>query len=92
MNGAQGRKPVSGRPSQESVGYVPFARRSNEATQGTAQLESQIRVPSPKGKVIFEGYRKDILNNFQEENPRWNPVRILRQMVAQLAMKLTASR
>jgi hypothetical protein len=84
MNGAQGRKPASGRPSQESVGYVPFARKSNEGTQGKAQLESQIRMPSPKGKVIFEGYRKDILNNFEGENPRWNPVRILRRMAVQL--------
>lgn len=91
MNGIQGRKLVPGRPSQESVRYVPFAR-SNEGAQGTAQLESQIRVPSPKGKVIFEGYRKDILNNFEGETPRWNPVRILRRMAVQLVMKLTASR
>ena len=32
-------------------------------------------MPSPNGRVIFEGYRKDILNNFEGEKPRFNPVR-----------------
>jgi len=29
----------------------------------------------PNGKVILEGYRQDILNGFEQDKPRYNPVR-----------------
>ena len=32
---------------------------------------SIVRIP---GKTLVEGYRKDILNGFEKENPRYNPV------------------
>jgi hypothetical protein len=30
--------------------------------------------PSPSGKTLVEGYRKDILTGFEKEHPRYNPV------------------
>jgi hypothetical protein len=33
-------------------------------------------VVTPTGKALVEGYRKDILNGFEREKPRYNPVRV----------------
>ena len=30
--------------------------------------------PGMNGKVLVDGYRKDMLNGFSRENPRFNPV------------------
>lgn len=30
--------------------------------------------PSPNGKTLVEGYRKDILTGFEQDPPRFNPV------------------
>ncbi|KAF4984667.1 hypothetical protein FZEAL_183 [Fusarium zealandicum] len=30
--------------------------------------------PSPSGKTLVEGYRKDILDGFEKEHPRYNPM------------------
>lgn len=32
---------------------------------------------APAGKVLMEGYRKDILSDFEKDRPRYNPVRTL---------------
>ena len=32
------------------------------------------------GKTLVEGYRKDIVNGFEKEKPRYNPVRIANPM------------
>lgn len=34
------------------------------------------RAPGPSGKVLVEGYRKDVVSNFEREPPRYNPVRL----------------
>jgi hypothetical protein len=77
MNGMQSRKLVPGRQSEDSnvSGYGSYPARSLDSTQGTSQSGSRTQLPSPNGRVIFEGYRKDIINNFEGEKPRFNPVR-----------------
>ncbi len=30
----------------------------------------------PSGRAMMEGYRKDIVNGFEKEKPRYNPVRL----------------
>jgi hypothetical protein len=70
----QGQRPAPGRPSQESFGYGPYARGSVELAKEASRRESQGRLPVPPDNVLFDGYRKDILNEFQGEQPRWNPV------------------
>ncbi len=76
MNGVQTRKPLPQRPSEDMTtgGYGPYPTRSQEMVKGTAQLESRTQLPQPNGRVILEGYRKDIINNFEGEKPRFNPV------------------
>lgn len=32
--------------------------------------------PSPTGKTLVEGYRKDIITGFERDHPRFNPVRL----------------
>lgn len=77
MNGMQSRKPVLARQSEDSntSGYGSYPTRSQDSTRGTSQSGSRTQLPSPNGRVIFEGYRKDIINNFEGEKPRFNPVR-----------------
>ncbi len=36
----------------------------------------------PSGRAMVEGYRKDILNGFEKEQPRYNPVRCSRALPA----------
>jgi len=76
MNGVQSRKPVPQKQSADSntSGYGPYPTRSQDFVRGGAQMESRTQLPTPNGRVIFEGYRKDIINNFEGEKPRFNPV------------------
>jgi hypothetical protein len=77
MNGTQSRKPVPARGrsgDSNTSGYGSYPTRSQDPTQGSWQSGSRAQLPSPNGRVIFEGYRKDILNNFEGEKPRFNPV------------------
>jgi hypothetical protein len=76
MNGIQNRKPVPSRQSGDSntSGYGSYPARSQDSTRVASQSGSRAQLPSPNGRVIFEGYRKDIINNFEGEKPRFNPV------------------
>lgn len=40
-----------------------------------ASLLSPTQGVGPGGRQIMEGYRKDIMNGFAQEQPRYNPVR-----------------
>lgn len=39
-----------------------------------SQYGDSLSTPSGYGKAAMEGYRKDILNGFEKEAPRLNPV------------------
>lgn len=41
---------------------------------GQSRLSPTAPSPTPSGKFIIEGYRKDIVNGFEKEHPRFNPV------------------
>jgi hypothetical protein len=74
------RKALPSRPSQDS-GYGQMRQsppRSNgSSVSGFAppQLKMQTQTQFLNGKTLLEGYRKDIITNFEEERPRYNPVR-----------------
>jgi len=72
MNGATTRKEI-GSPGRES-------ERGGEGGNGYDQSPSRLPAPlamgvEPTGKVLVEGYRKDMLNGFEGEKPLYNPVR-----------------
>lgn len=80
MNPASQRKPLPSRPSQDlgyGAGYGGQNRYGNENTNpksyGSAKPKSG-RPLEPNGRIILEGYRKDIVNGFEGEKPRYNPV------------------
>ena len=79
MNGANSRKHVPPRQSDDlqTAGYAPYERRSDEHAHSAGQMESHIQLAPPDGRMVFEGYRKDIINNFEGDKPRHNPVCIL---------------
>lgn len=47
-----------------------------------ASLLSPTQGVGPGGRQIMEGYRKDIMNGFAQDQPRYNPVRTLQERVA----------
>ncbi|EEU45864.1 uncharacterized protein NECHADRAFT_59892 [Fusarium vanettenii 77-13-4] len=51
--------------------YAPEAPRSPYG-YGPSRLSPP--APSPSGKTLVEGYRKDILTGFEKEHPRYNPM------------------
>jgi hypothetical protein len=65
------------RPSQDAnvVGNGPYPRRNPDLAQGTAHMQSRTPLPQANGRAVFEGYRKEVANDFRGEKPQYNPVR-----------------
>lgn len=86
MNGTSPRgKALPPRPSQD-LGYGGQGRNGGSAQNGykgnenvdprnygSAMQNGRRGLPEPQGRTVLEGYRKDIMNGF-EEKPRYNPV------------------
>lgn len=70
MNGAATRigGPAGGPFGQRGNGFAPSGRLPAPGPQP---------VVTPPGKTLVEGYRKDILNGFEKDKARYNPVRVL---------------
>ncbi|EAQ86921.1 hypothetical protein CHGG_08174 [Chaetomium globosum CBS 148.51] len=68
MNGATMRLggPAGGGLGQRSSG-------NSFGSPGRVPLPGMPPVVTPTGKALVEGYRKDILNGFEREKPRYNP-------------------
>src|SRR5690349_17038359 len=52
-------------------------RLASNGSSVQSQSASQVSQGQPSnlnGKMLLEGYRKDILNNFEGETPRYNPL------------------
>jgi len=45
-------------------------RNNGSAPQNGRRTGSQ----EPSGRIVLDGYRKDIMNGFEAEHPRYNPV------------------
>lgn len=41
---------------------------------GQSRLSPTTPSPTPSGKSLVQGYRKDIITGFEKEHPRFNPV------------------
>lgn len=54
-----------------------------------ASLLSPTQGVGPGGRQIMEGYRKDIMNGFAQDQPRYNPVRT--SVTASPGLKLTGN-
>ncbi|KAL2139313.1 hypothetical protein VTI28DRAFT_5350 [Corynascus sepedonium] len=68
MNGATMRLVGSaggGAPGQSADSFGSLERQSSSGMQPGAM---------PTGKALVEGYRKDLLNGFEQEKPRYNPL------------------
>jgi hypothetical protein len=81
MNGAPpARKALPSRPSQDS-GYSGVNGGQNAygnenldpRSYGSAKTRGG-GSQEPNGRMVLEGYRKDIINGFEGEKPRYNPV------------------
>lgn len=46
----------------------------SNASSTNARNKEMYSTQGPNGAVILEGYRDDIMNGFQGEKPRYNPV------------------
>lgn len=69
MNGVATRRGASG--------GAGVGRGDGFPSPGTVPpLAASPALGAPTGKALVEGYRKDILNGFEKDHPRYNPVRI----------------
>jgi hypothetical protein len=77
MNGtAPSRKALPSRLSQD-LGYGGKNGYRNENMDPRSYGSATPRTGGsrePNARIVLEGYRKDINNNFERENPRYNPV------------------
>lgn len=75
----------SNQQSSYSNGRGPTsAYRENNDRNVDSNMSLRGAVQDPNGKAILEGYREEVLNGFEPEKPRYNPVRLS-------ARKLTAA-
>jgi hypothetical protein len=81
MNGSFSRdKRLPPRPSQD-MGYGGGAqngygaRNEREGNYGSISM-SPTMVQEPPGRAVLDGYQADIMNGFEEETPRYNPVSV----------------
>jgi len=87
MNGASQRaKALPPKPGQDlgynggqgGYGGTQNGYRNENADSrnyNAGQQNGRIGGPQePSGRTILEGYRKDIMNGFEDEKPRYNPV------------------
>ncbi|CZT04130.1 hypothetical protein WAI453_009587 [Rhynchosporium graminicola] len=62
------------RPGQGGYRKENVDPRSNNQNGSSNSILSQRRVPpEPSGRIVYEGYRKGVMNGF-EEKPRYNPM------------------
>lgn len=75
MNGAATRTaPLPRQMRSPSIGaFGGPGTQTNGAGNGDVRMMSPT---SPTGKTLLEGYGDQILNGFQQEKPRYNPVSI----------------
>ena len=80
MNGANPRgNQFPQRPGQENGyggahgGNGTKAENTNSRSYGSATPRTG-GSQEPNGRIVLEGYRKDIVNGFETENPRFNTV------------------
>jgi hypothetical protein len=79
MNGAPQQKVLPPRPGQDlgyggGYGGQNVYGNENANPQGYGSTQSRGGPPEPNGRVALEGYRKNIINGFDEQKPRYNPV------------------
>jgi hypothetical protein len=60
----------------------------NMASSGPSMLPPPL-APGSQGKVLLEAYRKDIMNGFEADAPRFNPVCRPSVRTASVCQKLT---
>jgi hypothetical protein len=48
--------------------------RNGSVNEGRRADRERYDVQAPNGSIVLEGYREDILNGFEEPQPRYNPV------------------
>ena len=75
MNGTPPRsKPLPSRPSPEK-GYRDGGMANNYRNESPRNYNSTNgRSGEASGKVVLDGYRQEIMNGFETDKPRFNPV------------------
>jgi hypothetical protein len=75
MNGIGARKVIPAGPSVYSTrSYGPHMSKNGEMIQMASQLQAQTPVQGPSGKILLEGWKQSIDNNFEGETPWFSPV------------------
>ncbi|KAI9730773.1 MAG: hypothetical protein M1818_008053 [Claussenomyces sp. TS43310] len=81
MNGVQERKGLGLRDSQDSAtsNSSTLAQKQNpnpSSVRGATGFAQRIppQLQALEGRMVLDGYRKDIMTNFEGEKPRYNPM------------------
>ncbi len=64
---------MNGAATRRGEGFGPARRAPGPGTAPGPGLGPG--AIGPNGRAMVEGYRKDILNGFEKDKPRYNPVR-----------------
>jgi hypothetical protein len=65
-----------GGPLGQQNGYQVYSPKPANVSPTSTRNRENISPQSPNGAVMLEGYRNDIMNGFEGEKARYNPVSI----------------